>query len=88
MTDEQRTELAVVIARSAINKVVVTHGTDTMYKTAVHIASLLAEQRINKKVVLTGAMVPYSLGDESDALPNLATSIASFERVPSVYLLQ
>ena len=48
------------------NKVIVTHGTDTMVKTAHSIA----KKNINKVIVLTGAMIPYKFGS-SDGLFNL-----------------
>ena len=47
-------------------KIVITHGTDTMAETA----QLLGKNLTGKTVVLTGAMVPYVFGS-SDGLFNL-----------------
>ena len=48
------------------DKIIITHGTDTMVETA----KLLGEHVNDKVIVLTGAMVPYSFG-KGDALFNL-----------------
>lgn len=53
------------------NYIVITHGTDTLTKTAQY----LAEANIPKTIVLTGAMVPYAFG-ASDALFNLGSALA------------
>jgi L-asparaginase len=64
------------------DRIVVTHGTDTMAETArtLHAAGLA------KTVVLTGAMVPYAFGS-SDGLFNLGSAL-SFAQVlpPGVYV--
>jgi L-asparaginase len=61
---------------------VVTHGTDTMEKTA----AFLAQKVAGKTVVLTGAMVPYKFGS-SDGLFNLGSALA-FAQVlpPGIYI--
>jgi L-asparaginase len=63
-------------------RIVVTHGTDTMAETAraLHVAG------VGKTVVLTGAMVPYAFGS-SDGLFNLGSAL-SFAQVlpPGVYV--
>src|SRR3990167_8736766 len=46
------------------NQIIITHGTDTMVETALDI---LKAQLADKVVIITGAMVPFSLGVESDA---------------------
>ena len=63
--------------------IVITHGTDTMVRTA-HV--LAAAQLRSKTVVLTGAMVPYAFGS-SDGLFNLGSAL-SFVQVlpPGVYV--
>jgi L-asparaginase len=63
--------------------IVITHGTDTMVRTA----QVLAGAAINAKtIVLTGAMVPYAFGS-SDGLFNLGSAL-SFVQVlpPGVYV--
>ncbi len=53
------------------NRIVITHGTDTMAETA----AVLGPELKGKTVVLTGAMVPYTFGS-SDGLFNLGTALA------------
>ena len=54
------------------NKIVITHGTDTMTKTA----KLLSENIKNKTIVFTGAMIPYKFG-ASDGLFNLGSALTA-----------
>jgi len=54
------------------NRIVITHGTDTM----THTAAALAEARIEKTIVLTGAMIPYAFGSSSDGFFNLGCALA------------
>ena len=51
---------------AAENKIIITHGTDTMAVTA----TILAEKVPGKTIVLTGAMIPYKFGS-SDGFFNL-----------------
>ena len=53
------------------NQIVITHGTDTMTKTC----SILAKAKLNKTIVLTGAMIPYKFGS-SDGLFNIGGALA------------
>ena len=53
------------------NRIVITHGTDTMVQTA----KVLAHGAIEKTIVLTGAMIPYKFGS-SDGLFNLGSALA------------
>ena len=64
------------------DRIVVTHGTDTMAETA----RALVAARTGKTVVLTGAMIPYAFGS-SDGLFNLGSAL-SFAQVlrPGVYV--
>jgi L-asparaginase len=57
MNKEDRAEILKVIRNSSEKRVIIIHGTDTMDKTA----NYLAKAKLNKKIVLTGAMVPYSI---------------------------
>jgi L-asparaginase len=57
MTQEDRKEIAKVISKHSHKHVLIIHGTDTMDKTADY----LDREKLNKKIVLTGAMVPYSI---------------------------
>ena len=64
------------------DKIIITHGTDTMCETA----KLLGEKVDNKSIVLFGAMIPYTVGN-SDALFNLGCAIGSVQLLtPGVYV--
>lgn len=53
------------------NRIIITHGTDTMAETA----KVLAQKIENKTIVLTGAMIPIKFGS-SDGLFNLGSALA------------
>src|SRR5438067_923610 len=55
MTDEHRKLVADYCRDAQQDHIIITHGTDTMSETAV----FLSGQKLNKTIVLTGAMVPY-----------------------------
>ena len=82
MTDADRTVIVRHCRSSAEDRLVITHGTDTMVETA----AALAEAVTSKTLVLTGAMIPYAFGS-SDGLFNLGSAL-SFAQVlpPGVYL--
>jgi L-asparaginase len=68
--------------RAPENRIVVTHGTDTMIETG----RILGEAGLGKTVVLTGAMVPYSF-TASDAVFNLGCAITAVQlQPPGVYV--
>lgn len=58
-------------------RIVITHGTDTMAETA----AVLGKTAHGKTIVLTGAMVPYKFGS-SDGLFNLGAAIAFVQTLP------
>jgi L-asparaginase len=77
MTDADR-QLVLDNCRSAAEeRIVVTHGTDTMTDTA----RVLGEARLPKTIVLTGAMVPYAFGS-SDGLFNLGSALSFVQALP------
>jgi len=82
MTDADRSAIVESCRSAPEQRIVVTHGTDTMAETA---RALLAAGT-GKTVVLTGAMVPYAFGS-SDGLFNLGSAL-SFAQVlpPGVYV--
>lgn len=57
--------------------IVITHGTDTLEVTA----RALGAAKIEKTIVLTGAMVPYKFGS-SDGLFNLGSALALAQVLP------
>ncbi len=66
MTNHDRLELLATINRSEYHRILVIHGTDTMDITAEY----LADADLEKQIVLTGAMVPFSI-DPVEATANL-----------------
>ena len=82
MTDADRDLVVERCAAAAANRIVVTHGTDTMELTATALGKRIA----SKTIVLTGAMVPYTFGS-SDGLFNLGTALAFVQTLePGVYV--
>jgi L-asparaginase len=68
--------------KSKEDKIVIIHGTDTMVDTA----KLLEKSIINKTIVLTGALIPYTFGN-SDGLFNLSSALAFVQTLPyGVYI--
>lgn len=59
------------------DRIIITHGTDTMVETA----KLLGTEINDKTIVLTGAMVPYSFG-KTDALFNIGCAVAYAQTLP------
>ena len=59
------------------DRIIVTHGTDTLAETA----RFLGEKLAGKTVVLVGAMVPFSFGG-SDAMFNLGCAVAAVQACP------
>jgi L-asparaginase len=82
MTDEDRQIILHNCQKADEDRIVITHGTDTMVETA----RLLAAAEIRKTIVLTGAMVPYTFVS-SDGLFNLGSAIAFVQALPyGVYI--
>ena len=63
-------------------KIIITHGTDTMVKTASQVANKIKD----KVIIFTGAMIPIKFGS-SDGLFNLGSAL-SFAQIlsPGVYV--
>ena len=82
MTDSHRQLILERCAAAPEQRIVITHGTDTMERTA----RLLGEHLDGKTIVLTGAMVPYTFGS-SDGMFNLGTALAFVQTLtPGVYV--
>jgi L-asparaginase len=65
------------------DRIVITHGTDTMVATA----RLLDQEVPGKTIILTGAMVPYKFGS-SDGMFNLGSALAFAQTLaPGVYVV-
>ncbi|HOM04445.1 MAG TPA: asparaginase domain-containing protein [Candidatus Kapabacteria bacterium] len=82
MTDADRELIALNCQKTEENKIIITHGTDTMVETA----RVIAQKVKDKTIVLTGAMIPYKFGS-SDGLFNLGSAIAFVQTLPpGVYI--
>jgi L-asparaginase len=77
MTESDREKIADACMHAKEDRILITHGTDTMPITA----AVLFEKIKNKTVVLTGAMVPYKFGS-SDGLFNLGSALAFVQALP------
>jgi L-asparaginase len=78
MTETDRNIILESCQRCDENKIVITHGTDTMTETAKY----LADKIPGKTVVITGAMIPYKFGS-SDGLFNLGSALAFVQSLPA-----
>jgi len=74
MDDADRDELCEIVIREKEEDIVVVHGTDTMHKSAKALDESLKGLN-SKRVVLTGAMVPFSI-DPIEATSNLVMAIS------------
>lgn len=82
MTDADRELIVEQCGRARENRIIITHGTDTMEVTA----KALGTATKGKTIVLTGAMVPYKFGS-SDGLFNLGSALAFVQTLPpGVYI--
>ena len=82
MTDGDRARIVRRCAEAPEDRIVITHGTDTMTDTA----AAIARNVIDKTVVLTGAMIPWAFGS-SDGLFNLGSALSFVQVLPAgVYL--
>jgi L-asparaginase len=82
MTEDDRNIILFNCQKSSEEMIVITHGTDTMIETA----KLLISSNLNKTIVLTGALVPYTFVS-SDGLFNLGSAIALSQTLPhGVYI--
>lgn len=78
MTDADREIILEQCRNAPENRIVITHGTDTMAETARALAASIRD----KTIVLTGAMVPYKFGS-SDGLFNLGSALAFAQTLPA-----
>jgi L-asparaginase len=82
MNDHHRSTILAACRAATEERILITHGTDTMEITA----RVLGESLSGKTVVLTGAMIPYKFGS-SDGLFNLGSALACVQTLPhGVYI--
>ena len=76
VTDEDRLAIHNAIAASDATHVLITHGTDSMVKTALVLADIPG-----KTMVLTGALNPARFRD-SDAVFNIGCAVGALQALP------
>ncbi len=82
MTDADRQIIVEQCRKCKEDRIIITHGTDTMEETA----KVLGQASLGKTIVLTGAMIPYKFGS-SDGLFNLGSVLAFAQTLsPGVYI--
>lgn len=69
-SSHDRLELLAFISQSEFNDIIIIHGTDTMTFSAEY----LADADLEKRIVLTGAMVPYAI-DPVEATANFSSAM-------------
>lgn len=83
MTDADRQIIVRQCLTAKEERIVITHGTDTMEETA----KVLGTSVKSKTIILTGAMIPYKFGS-SDGLFNLGSALAFAQVLPNgVYIV-
>ncbi len=78
MTAQDRQKIIDSCINAAEDKIIITHGTDTMVETAKQLKQTIH----NKTIVLTGAMIPYKFGS-SDGFFNLGCALAYVQTLPN-----
>lgn len=82
MTAEDRELIVHQCKQCEEDRIVITHGTDTMAETAKVIATKISD----KTIVLTGALIPIKFGS-SDGLFNIGSALAFAQTLqPGVYV--
>ncbi|MDB9884864.1 asparaginase [Candidatus Marinimicrobia bacterium] len=82
MSKEDRNLIVENCRNSDEEQIIITHGTDTMAETG----KIIAKSKLNKTIVLTGAMIPYKFGS-SDGLFNLGSALGFVQSLPpGVYI--
>jgi len=78
MQDVNRASVLEACRRAPEERIIVTHGTDTMVETA----ATIGEAGLAKTIVITGAMVPYRV-QGSDALFNFGAAFSAVQLLPA-----
>ena len=77
MGGPEREKILAACRAAPEERIVITHGTDTME----HTARAIGAAGLAKTIVLTGAMIPYTFGS-SDGLFNLGSALAFAQSLP------
>ena len=78
MTNDDRYTILESCKNCLLDKIIITHGTDTMIDTA----KFLVKDNIDKTIVFTGAMIPIDFGS-SDGLFNLGSAMGFVQSLES-----
>ncbi len=82
MTEADRQSIADACTNSKQDKILITHGTDTIVDTGKSLAAL----GLDKTIVLVGAMIPYVF-KHSDAVFNTGFALGALQALqPGVYI--
>ena len=82
MTESEKNYIVDKCKKEKTNRIIITHGTDTMVDTA----RLIAKKIKDKTIILTGAMIPIKFGS-SDGLFNLGSALSFIQVIePGVYI--
>jgi L-asparaginase len=85
MTEADRSIIAHNCQRCQYDRILITHGTDTIVETAAYLAQT---EIAHKTIVLTGAMIPYAFGASSDGFFNMGSALAFAQTLPTgVYVV-
>lgn len=81
LTEEDREKICKVCLESSLDKIVITHGTDTMIETAKKLSDIS-----NKTIIITGAIRPQMFSN-SDADFNLGLAVGGVQTLANgVYI--
>tara|TARA_B100000131_G_scaffold232266_1_gene224107 strand:- start:102 stop:605 length:504 start_codon:yes stop_codon:yes gene_type:complete len=82
MTKSEKQYIVEKCKSEKTDRIIITHGTDTMVETA----QIIAEDVNDKTIILTGAMIPIKFGS-SDGLFNLGSALSFIQVIqPGVYI--
>lgn len=82
MTKSEKQYIVEKCKSEQTDRIIITHGTDTMVETA----KIIAEDINDKTIILTGAMIPIKFGS-SDGLFNLGSALSFIQVIqPGVYI--
>ena len=84
LTSEDVSRIVESCKNEKSNRIIITHGTDTITNTAKFISN---QKLLNKTIILTGAMIPYAFGSSSDGFFNLGCALSFVQTLnPGVYI--